>query len=148
MIGAILLGLFVGIVGRMLVPRDAFRGFSGPVSWLISLGLGLLGALVGVRDLHARARDRRRRHLRLGRRGGGAIIGVIIVILIATPILRRIGKRRRPPRRRRPRRRRQRRASRGGDKGPRSGRRPPPAAPQARQVDIPRGADVASSRPG
>ncbi len=93
MIGAILLGLFVGIVGRMLVPRDAFRGFSGPVSWLISLGLGLLGALLGYAIFTL--------GLGIGDDdifdwGGvvGAIIGVIIVILIATPILRRIGKRR------------------------------------------------------
>ena len=47
MIGAIPLGLFCGILARMLVPGDAFRNMSGPVSWLVSLGLGLLGALVG-----------------------------------------------------------------------------------------------------
>jgi uncharacterized membrane protein YeaQ/YmgE (transglycosylase-associated protein family) len=47
MIGAILLGLFCGIVARLLVPGDAFRNMSGPASWLVSLGLGLLGALVG-----------------------------------------------------------------------------------------------------
>ena len=47
MIGAILLGLFCGIVARMLVPGDAFRNMSGPVSWLVSLALGLVGALVG-----------------------------------------------------------------------------------------------------
>jgi uncharacterized membrane protein YeaQ/YmgE (transglycosylase-associated protein family) len=47
-IGAILLGLFCGIVARILVPNDAFRHMSGPVSWLVSLGLGLLGALVGT----------------------------------------------------------------------------------------------------
>ena len=46
-IGEILLGLFCGIVARILVPNDAFRHMSGPVSWLVSLGLGLLGALVG-----------------------------------------------------------------------------------------------------
>src|SRR5215472_908567 len=46
-IGAILLGLFCGVVARMLVPGDAFRNISGPKSWLISLGLGLLGALLG-----------------------------------------------------------------------------------------------------
>jgi uncharacterized membrane protein YeaQ/YmgE (transglycosylase-associated protein family) len=91
-IGAILLGLFVGIVGRMITPRDAFRGFSGPVSWLISVALGLLGALVGYAIFTL--------GLGIGDDdifdwGGvvGAIIGVVIVILIATPILRRIGKR-------------------------------------------------------
>jgi uncharacterized membrane protein YeaQ/YmgE (transglycosylase-associated protein family) len=47
MIGALLLGLFCGILARILVPGDAFRTMSGPQSWLISIGLGLLGALVG-----------------------------------------------------------------------------------------------------
>ncbi len=47
MIGALLLGLFCGIVARILVPGDVFRNMSGPMSWLVSIGLGLLGALVG-----------------------------------------------------------------------------------------------------
>jgi uncharacterized membrane protein YeaQ/YmgE (transglycosylase-associated protein family) len=47
MCGAILLGFVCGAVARMLIPGDAFRGMSGPKSWLISIGLGLLGALVG-----------------------------------------------------------------------------------------------------
>jgi uncharacterized membrane protein YeaQ/YmgE (transglycosylase-associated protein family) len=47
MIGALLLGLFCGIVARIVVPGDVFRKMRGPVSWLVSLGLGLLGALVG-----------------------------------------------------------------------------------------------------
>jgi uncharacterized membrane protein YeaQ/YmgE (transglycosylase-associated protein family) len=47
MIGALLLGLICGVVARMLVPGDVFRHMSGPVTWLVSLGLGLLGALVG-----------------------------------------------------------------------------------------------------
>jgi uncharacterized membrane protein YeaQ/YmgE (transglycosylase-associated protein family) len=47
MCGALLLGLFCGAVARMLIPGDAFRGMSGPKSWLVSIGLGLLGALVG-----------------------------------------------------------------------------------------------------
>ena len=49
MIGAVLLGLFCGVVARMIVPGDAFRHLSGPMSWLVSLGfgLGLVGALVG-----------------------------------------------------------------------------------------------------
>jgi len=47
MLGAILLGLFCGAVARMVVPNDAFRKLSGPSSWLASLGLGLVGALVG-----------------------------------------------------------------------------------------------------
>jgi len=45
-IGAILLGLVAGIIGRMLVP-DMWSGLSGPKSWLFSLVLGLAGALLG-----------------------------------------------------------------------------------------------------
>jgi uncharacterized membrane protein YeaQ/YmgE (transglycosylase-associated protein family) len=92
-IGAILLGLAVGIIGRILTPRDVFRGYSGPVSWLISLVLGLLGALLGYAIFTL--------GLGIGDDdifdwGGfvGAIIGVIIVIIIAAPILRWIGKKR------------------------------------------------------
>lgn len=47
MCGALLLGLVCGAIARMLIPGDAFRGMSGPTSWLVSIGLGLLGALVG-----------------------------------------------------------------------------------------------------
>ena len=46
MIGAILLGLLAGAIGRMLVP-DMWSGLSGPKSWLFSLVLGLAGALLG-----------------------------------------------------------------------------------------------------
>ena len=46
MIGAILLGLVAGAIGRMLVP-DMWSGISGPKSWLFSLLLGLSGALLG-----------------------------------------------------------------------------------------------------
>jgi uncharacterized membrane protein YeaQ/YmgE (transglycosylase-associated protein family) len=45
-IGAILLGLVAGIVGRLLVP-DMWSGLSGPKSWLFSLVLGLAGAMLG-----------------------------------------------------------------------------------------------------
>jgi uncharacterized membrane protein YeaQ/YmgE (transglycosylase-associated protein family) len=46
MIGALLLGLVAGAIGRMLVP-DMWSGLSGPKSWLFSLLLGLAGAVVG-----------------------------------------------------------------------------------------------------
>ena len=46
MIGAILLGLLAGAIGRLLVP-DMWSGISGPKSWLFSLLLGLAGALLG-----------------------------------------------------------------------------------------------------
>jgi uncharacterized membrane protein YeaQ/YmgE (transglycosylase-associated protein family) len=46
MIGALLLGLLAGVIGRMLVP-DMWSGISGPKSWLFSLLLGLAGAALG-----------------------------------------------------------------------------------------------------
>jgi len=46
MIGAILLGFLAGALGRLLIP-DMFSGMSGPRSWLLSLLLGLGGALLG-----------------------------------------------------------------------------------------------------
>ena len=46
MIGALLLGLVAGAVGRMLVP-DMWSKLSGPKSWLFSIVLGLAGAIVG-----------------------------------------------------------------------------------------------------
>ena len=88
MIGAILLGLFCGIVARMLVPGDAFKNMSGPMSWLVSLGLGLLGALLGYLIFTV--------GLGIGDTdifdwGGvlSALIGTVIVLLIFTWVMRR-----------------------------------------------------------
>jgi len=47
MVGAILLGLVVGVIARLMSPRDLFRKMSGPASWLASIGIGLAGALLG-----------------------------------------------------------------------------------------------------
>jgi uncharacterized membrane protein YeaQ/YmgE (transglycosylase-associated protein family) len=47
MIGALLLGLVAGFIGRALVPNDVLEGLSGPKSWLASIVLGLVGAFVG-----------------------------------------------------------------------------------------------------
>lgn len=87
MLGAILLGLFCGAVARMLVPGDAFRNLSGPVSWLVSLALGLVGALVGYVIFTML--------LGIGDTdifdwGGllSALIGTLIVVGVATAILR------------------------------------------------------------
>jgi len=91
MIGALLLGLFCGVVARILVPRDAFRKMSGPKSWLVSIGLGLAGALVGYLIFTV--------GLGIGDTdifdwGGvlSALIGTIIVLVIVTFILRRTGR--------------------------------------------------------
>ena len=88
MIGAILLGLFRGVVARLLVPGDAFRNMSGPKSWLVSIGLGLLGALVGYLIFTV--------GLGIGDTdifdwGGvlSALIGTVIVVIIASWMLRR-----------------------------------------------------------
>ena len=88
MIGALLLGLFCGVVARLLVPGDAFRHMSGPVSWLVSIGLGLAGALVGYLIFTV--------GLGIGDTdifdwGGvlSALIGTVIVLVVATWVLRR-----------------------------------------------------------
>ena len=92
MIGALLLGLFCGVVARMLVPGDAFRHMSGPKSWLVSIGFGLLGALVGYLIFTV--------GLGIGDTdifdwGGvlSALIGTVIVLVIATWVLRRSARR-------------------------------------------------------
>jgi uncharacterized membrane protein YeaQ/YmgE (transglycosylase-associated protein family) len=88
MIGALILGLVAGALARLVIPNDAFEHLEGWQSWLASLLLGLVGALVGwliftglfgigdtdVFDL-----------------GGliGAIIGSILVLLVVGWFLRR-----------------------------------------------------------
>jgi uncharacterized membrane protein YeaQ/YmgE (transglycosylase-associated protein family) len=88
MVGALLLGFVCGVIARVLMPRDAFRGMSGPVSWAVSLGLGLAGALVGyvIFTLGLGIGDTDIFDL-----GGliGAIIGTLIVLALAGYFLRR-----------------------------------------------------------
>ncbi len=90
MIGALLLGLVAGFVGRALVPNDVFEGMQGPKSWLASIALGLVGAVVGWLIFTA--------GLGIGDTdvfdlGGilSALIGVIIVLLVANFVVRRSG---------------------------------------------------------
>jgi uncharacterized membrane protein YeaQ/YmgE (transglycosylase-associated protein family) len=90
MIGALLLGLVAGFIGRALVPNDIFAGMHGPRSWLVSIVLGLVGAFAGYLIFT--------RLLGIGDNdafdwGGilSAIIGVIIVLLIAGAVVRRTG---------------------------------------------------------
>ena len=89
MIGALILGLVAGIIGRALIPNDAFEDMKGPLSWLLSVVLGLVGAFVGYMIFT--------RGLGIGDDeafdlGGilSAIIGVVIVLLIATFVLNRV----------------------------------------------------------
>lgn len=91
-ISVILLGLVCGAVARMLIPGDAFEHMSGPVSWLLSIVLGLIGALLGYWVFTGL--------LGIGDTqkfdwGGiiGALIGSLIVVGIASAILNR-GRRR------------------------------------------------------
>ncbi len=99
MLGALILGLFAGAVGRALVPNDVFEGMHGPRSWLVSVVLGLVGAALGWAIFTA--------GLGIGDTdmfdwGGviSALIGVVIVLLIAGFVARRMAGQQRPPARR------------------------------------------------
>ena len=88
MIGALLLGLVAGFIGRAIVPGDVFEGMHGPTSWLASIVLGLVGAVVGWLIFTA--------GLGIGDTdvfdwGGilSALIGVVIVLFVAGFVLRR-----------------------------------------------------------
>jgi uncharacterized membrane protein YeaQ/YmgE (transglycosylase-associated protein family) len=87
-ISVILLGLVCGAIARVLIPGDAFEHMSGPVSWLVSLVLGLLGALLGFWFFTGL--------LGIGDAdkfdwGGilGALLGSVVVVAIASFILNR-----------------------------------------------------------
>jgi uncharacterized membrane protein YeaQ/YmgE (transglycosylase-associated protein family) len=99
MLGALILGLFAGAIGRAIVPNDVFEGMHGPRSWLVSVVLGLVGAALGWAIFTA--------GLGIGDTdmfdwGGiiSALIGVVIVLLLAGFIGRRMGGHQRPPARR------------------------------------------------
>jgi len=89
MIGALILGLVAGFIGRALVPRDVFSGMDrGPRSWAVSVALGLVGAFVGYLIFT--------RGLGIGDDdafdlGGllSAVIGVILVLLLAGAVAKR-----------------------------------------------------------
>jgi uncharacterized membrane protein YeaQ/YmgE (transglycosylase-associated protein family) len=90
LIGALILGLVAGVIGRALVPNDIFSDMSGPKSWGVSIILGLAGAFVGYLVFTSL--------LGIGDDdafdlGGilSAIIGVVIVLLIAGFVARRAG---------------------------------------------------------
>lgn len=88
LISVILLGLVCGALARAVIPGDAFENMSGPVSWLVSIVLGLIGALLGFWVFTSL--------LGIGDAdkfdwGGilGALIGSVIVAAIASLILNR-----------------------------------------------------------
>jgi uncharacterized membrane protein YeaQ/YmgE (transglycosylase-associated protein family) len=89
MIGALILGLVAGFIGRALVPNDVFSDMSGPSSWAVSVVLGLAGAIVGYLIFT--------KLLGIGDDdafdwGGilSAIIGVVIVLLAVGFVVRRV----------------------------------------------------------
>jgi uncharacterized membrane protein YeaQ/YmgE (transglycosylase-associated protein family) len=95
MIGALILGLFAGFIGRALVPNDVFKDLSGPSSWAVSIILGLVGAWVGYMIFT--------RGLGIGDDdafdwGGilSAVIGVVIVLVLVGFVVRRINRRAAP----------------------------------------------------
>lgn len=96
MVGAILLGLVAGVIARVLTPRDVFRQMRGPVSWLVSIGIGLLGALLGyvIFTLGLGIGD-----TDIFDWGGllSAIIGTLLVLPIAAWIMRRRAASQTPP---------------------------------------------------
>jgi uncharacterized membrane protein YeaQ/YmgE (transglycosylase-associated protein family) len=96
MIGALILGLVAGFIGRALVPNDIFQDMSGPSSWAVSIVLGLVGAFVGyaIFTLGLGIGDDDAFDL-----GGilSALIGVIIVLVVVTFVARRIGGSRHAP---------------------------------------------------
>jgi uncharacterized membrane protein YeaQ/YmgE (transglycosylase-associated protein family) len=89
MIGALILGLVAGFIGRALVANDVFSGMDrGPRSWAVSVALGLVGALVGYFIFT--------RGLGIGDDdafdlGGllSAVIGVVLVLVAAGAVVRR-----------------------------------------------------------
>jgi uncharacterized membrane protein YeaQ/YmgE (transglycosylase-associated protein family) len=88
-IGALILGLVAGFIGRALVPNDVFSDLSGPTSWAVSVALGLAGAFVGYLIFT--------RGLGIGDDdafdlGGilSAIIGVIIVLIVVSFVVARM----------------------------------------------------------
>jgi uncharacterized membrane protein YeaQ/YmgE (transglycosylase-associated protein family) len=95
MIGALILGLVAGFIGRALVPHDVFEEMKGPSSWAVSILLGLVGAWVGYMVFT--------RGLGIGDNdafdlGGllSALIGVVIVLVLVGFIVRRINRRAAP----------------------------------------------------
>ena len=92
LIAALALGFIAGMIGRAVVPGDAFRSFRGWQSWVVSTVLGLIGALVGFwifAGLFGIGDDDKFDW------GGivGAIFGAIIVVAIGSWFFRKIAKR-------------------------------------------------------
>lgn len=90
MIGALILGIVAGAIARLLIPNDVFEHLEGWKSWLTSLVLGLVGAVVGFFIFAGIFGIGDNKMFDLG---GviGAIVGSVVVLLIANFVLRRTG---------------------------------------------------------
>lgn len=89
MVGALILGVVAGAIARAVIPGDALENLEGWKSWLATVVLGLVGALVGYGIFRA---------IGIGDSdifdlGGiiGAIIGAVIVLLVGGWLLTRSG---------------------------------------------------------
>jgi uncharacterized membrane protein YeaQ/YmgE (transglycosylase-associated protein family) len=91
-LSAVALGFVAGVIARALIPNDAFQSMRGWRSWLTSLGLGLVGALVGFWIFHSLfgIGDNNKFDW-----GGiiGAVIGAMIVVALASFLIKRLAKR-------------------------------------------------------
>jgi uncharacterized membrane protein YeaQ/YmgE (transglycosylase-associated protein family) len=92
LLAALALGFVAGVIGRAVVPGDAFRSFSGWQSWVISTMLGLIGSLIGYwifTGLFGIGDEDKFDW------GGivGAIIGAIIVVAVGSFLFKRIARR-------------------------------------------------------
>jgi uncharacterized membrane protein YeaQ/YmgE (transglycosylase-associated protein family) len=89
MIGAVILGIVAGALARLLIPNDAFENVEGWKSLLLTVVLGLVGAMVGYGIFRAiGVGDDDMFDL-----GGiiGAVIGSVVVLLVASFVVRRTG---------------------------------------------------------
>jgi uncharacterized membrane protein YeaQ/YmgE (transglycosylase-associated protein family) len=87
-VGALITGFIAGIIARIITPGDFFRHMSGPMSWLVSLLVGLGGAAIGYLIFHVLLGWGDNRMFNIG---GivGAVIGAVILLLILGFVLRR-----------------------------------------------------------
>lgn len=93
LLAGLALGLVAGAIARALIPNDAFSEMTGWQSWLVSLVLGLLGALLGYWVFTGL--------LGIGDDdafdwGGivGAVIGALVVVAVASWLVKRSGRHR------------------------------------------------------
>ena len=87
MIGALILGVVAGAIARAVIPNDALEHMEGWKSWVATIVLGLVGAMIGYAVF---------RLIGIGDDdvfdlGGiiGAVIGSVIVLLVAGWLMRR-----------------------------------------------------------